>query len=96
MNKEEIMEYIKEGVMVRETIDIDKILEISTKIVNALKNGKKIILMGNGGSAADAQHIAAEIVGKFEIERKALPAIVLHGNTSSLTAIANDFGYDHV
>ncbi|MEM4877297.1 MAG: SIS domain-containing protein, partial [Thermoplasmata archaeon] len=57
MNKEEIMEYIKEGVMVRETIDIDKILEISTKIVNALKNGKKIILMGNGGSAADAQHI---------------------------------------
>lgn len=96
MNKEEIKEYIKEGVMVRETIDIDKILEISTKIVNALKNGKKIILMGNGGSAADAQHIAAEIVGKFEIERKALPAIVLHGNTSSLTAIANDFGYDHV
>jgi len=54
------------------------------------------LIFGNGGSAADARHIAAEFAGKFEKERKALPAIALHANASSLTAIANDYGYDEV
>ncbi len=96
MEEKEIDQYIKEGNKARESIDIGKIIKISSEIVNALKNGNKIVLMGNGGSAADAQHIAAELVGKFERERKPIPAIVLHGNTSSLTAIANDYGYQHV
>jgi D-sedoheptulose 7-phosphate isomerase len=65
-------------------------------LVNALKQGNKIILFGNGGSAADAQHIAAELVGRFASDRPALPAISLSENTSSVTAIANDYGFDQV
>ncbi|MBU0686753.1 MAG: D-sedoheptulose 7-phosphate isomerase [Candidatus Margulisbacteria bacterium] len=63
-------------------------------IISALKNGKKVIIFGNGGSAADAQHMAAELLGRFKMNRKALPAIALSTNSSSVTAIANDFGYD--
>ena len=62
----------------------------------ALARGNKILLAGNGGSAADAQHIAAELVGRFEKERKGLAAIALTTDTSALTAIANDHGYDRV
>ncbi len=62
----------------------------------ALKNGKKILLCGNGGSAADAQHIAAELVGRFEKERRALAAIALSTDTSALTAIANDYSFAEV
>jgi D-sedoheptulose 7-phosphate isomerase len=65
-------------------------------IVNALKNGNKILLAGNGGSAADAQHIAAELSGRYVKERTALPGIALTTDTSALTAIANDYGYHHV
>lgn len=65
-------------------------------ITNALKEGKKILFCGNGGSAADAQHLAAEFSGRFYIDRKALPAEALHVNTSYLTAVANDYGYDLV
>ena len=61
-----------------------------------LKNGNKVLIAGNGGSAADAQHIAAELSGRFVKERKALPGIALTVDTSALTAIANDYGYDHV
>ncbi|WP_281950386.1 D-sedoheptulose 7-phosphate isomerase [Nitrosophilus kaiyonis] len=64
--------------------------------VEALKNQKKILLFGNGGSAADAQHIAAELVGRFQKERRALPAIALTTDTSALTAIGNDYGYEQV
>jgi len=64
--------------------------------INSLNNGGKIILFGNGGSAADAQHIAAELVGRYKIERKALPAIALSTDTSILTSIGNDYGYDVV
>ena len=70
------------------------IMKIAEEIINAYNNNKKVILFGNGGSAADAQHIAAEFVGKFYKERKALPALAFHCNTSSITATANDFGYD--
>jgi len=65
-------------------------------IIDSFKKGGKLIICGNGGSAADAQHIAAELVGRFKKERKALPAIALTANTSILTAIANDYGYDVV
>ena len=62
----------------------------------ALAGGNKVLLFGNGGSAADAQHIAAELVGRYKRERRALPAIALTVNTSSLTAIGNDCGFEHV
>jgi len=74
----------------------DIIAQIAEKAIETLKAGRKIILFGNGGSAADAQHIAAEIVGSFSIrKRRALPAIALNTNTSNLTAIANDYGYEN-
>jgi D-sedoheptulose 7-phosphate isomerase len=65
-------------------------------IVNALQNGNKILLCGNGGSAADCQHMAAEIVGRFETDRSSMPAIALTTDSSILTAIANDYGYEQV
>lgn len=65
-------------------------------LIDALRQGRKLLLFGNGGSAADAQHIAAEFVGRFIHDRRALPAIALTTDTSALTAIANDYGYDEV
>jgi len=64
--------------------------------ISCLKNGNKILLFGNGGSASDAQHIAAEIVGRYKLNRKGLPAIALSTDTSVITAISNDFGYLNV
>jgi D-sedoheptulose 7-phosphate isomerase len=64
--------------------------------VETLRNGGKILLCGNGGSAADAQHIAAELTGRFLKERRGLPAVALTTDTSALTAIANDYGYERV
>ena len=72
-------------------------VEIATQLcIDSLKNGGKILIFGNGGSAADAQHIAAEMVGRYKVERKGLPAIALTTDTSVLTAIGNDYGYSHV
>ncbi|AEF95810.1 D-sedoheptulose 7-phosphate isomerase [Methanotorris igneus] len=65
-------------------------------IAEVLKNGNKILICGNGGSAADAQHFAAEIVGRFKLERKGLPAIALTTDTSILTAIGNDYGFEMI
>jgi len=65
-------------------------------IVNAFRNGKRIYFCGNGGSAADAQHLAAEFSGRFYTDRKALPAEALHCNTSYLTAVGNDYGFDEI
>lgn len=65
-------------------------------IVNAFKNNKRIYFCGNGGSAADAQHLAAEFSGRFYKDRKALPAEALHCNTSYLTAVANDYSFDDI
>ena len=70
--------------------------EVVDKIVMALQNGNRIYFCGNGGSAADAQHLAAEFSGRFYADRKALPAEALHCNSSYLTAAANDYGYDVV
>ncbi len=66
------------------------------QLIEALRKGKKLLVMGNGGSAADAQHMAAEFVGRFLKNRKAMPAIALSTDTSILTAVGNDFGYDEV
>lgn len=65
-------------------------------VADALEKGKKLLIMGNGGSAADAQHFAAEIVGRFKLERRAMPAMALSTDTSILTAIGNDYGFDRV
>ena len=65
-------------------------------IVKCFKKGNKIVLFGNGGSAADAQHVAAEFIGRFKINRKSLPAIALTSNSSIITAISNDFSFDSV
>lgn len=73
--------------------DLGKAAEL---VVECLKSGGKVLLCGNGGSAADSQHIAAEIVGRFETERNALPAIALTTDTSILTAVGNDYGYDKI
>lgn len=72
------------------------IQSIANKIIEAYQNHKKLIIFGNGGSATDALHFAAEIVCRFEKNRKAIPAIALTENISSITAIGNDFGYDQV
>ena len=72
------------------------ITKMAEMIIQSLRNGGKVVFLGNGGSAADAQHLAAELVGRFERERPAIPAIALTTNTSILTAIANDYGYEQV
>jgi D-sedoheptulose 7-phosphate isomerase len=71
-------------------------VEIGEIISEALQHGKKILLFGNGGSAADAAHIAAELVGRYQRERRGLPALALSGNMSSVTAIGNDYGFDSI
>jgi D-sedoheptulose 7-phosphate isomerase len=72
------------------------IAKASSLMVDAFQRGNKVLLFGNGGSAADAQHIAAEFVGRFAFDRPALPALALNVNSSSITAIANDHGFDRV
>lgn len=72
------------------------IVKIASEIAAAFRRGNRVLLCGNGGSAADAQHIAAELAGKFKLDRPPLPAVALTTNTSVLTALANDFGYDEV
>ena len=74
----------------------ERIVEVAQIIATALKDGNKVLLFGNGGSAADAQHIAAEIVGRFKKERRALPAVALTTDTSILTAVGNDYGFEHI
>jgi len=74
----------------------DQIYEVGSIMATALKEGNKILIFGNGGSAADAQHIAAEIVGRYKRERRGLPAIALTTDTSILTAVGNDYGFETV
>jgi len=76
--------------------NIDTLVEVIETIAAALRAGGKLLLFGNGGSAADAQHIAAEFVNRFKIERAPLPALALTTDTSTLTSIANDYGYAEV
>jgi D-sedoheptulose 7-phosphate isomerase len=92
---------IQESIAVKElllksTELISLVAKVSELLVDALQKGNKVLLFGNGGSAADAQHIAAEFVGRFAFDRPALPALALNVNTSCITAIGNDYGFDLV
>ncbi len=75
---------------------VSTVAKVSEILVEALRRGNKLILFGNGGSAADAQHIAAELVGRFAFDRPALPALALSVNSSCVTAIGNDYGFERV
>ena len=75
---------------------MELVQESARACLTALEHGGKLILFGNGGSAADAQHLAAELTGRYLLERRALPAIALTTNTSCLTAIGNDYSYDQI
>ena len=92
-------EYFKESCKVKLDFleknyeNLEKMVE---KITECLERGNKILICGNGGSAADSQHFAAELVGRFKLERKGLPAIALTTDTSILTAIGNDYGFDQI
>lgn len=99
--QEKIKSIISESIAVKNKVLGDGVLlsniaEITTMTVRALRNGNHIYFCGNGGSAADAQHLAAEFSGRFYIDRDALPAEALHCNTSYLTAVANDYSYELV
>ena len=85
----------KQKVLADEAL-LASVVRVSELIERALRAGNKVILAGNGGSAADAQHIAAEFVSRFEFDRPGLPSISLTTDTSMLTAIGNDYGYEHV
>ncbi|GAB4195149.1 MAG: D-sedoheptulose 7-phosphate isomerase [Thermoflexibacter sp.] len=84
--------------VVQKVIDTlqEDILKASEMLVETLKRGNKILIFGNGGSAGDAQHIAAELTGRYKTERRGLPAIALTTDTSALTAIGNDYGFQRV
>lgn len=98
-SKELVVQRFKDSIAVKEQIINDSdlismIAEIADEICNVIKNGNKLILCGNGGSASDALHFAGEIVGRFQKERSAWPAVVLNSDVATMTAIANDYGYD--
>ena len=99
--QESIINLINESVRTFTNISKDQhqvvlIENITNTILNAFKSDNKLLLCGNGGSAADAQHIAAELSGRFEIDRKPLSAEALHVNSSFVTAVANDYGYEEI
>ena len=79
-----------------EAKSLDTIVAAAEAITNALKQNNRLYICGNGGSAADAQHIAAELVGRFECERKGLPVIALTTDTSLITSVSNDYGYENI
>jgi D-sedoheptulose 7-phosphate isomerase len=80
----------------RMAADVSAVVKAADVVAAALKDGRSVLVFGNGGSAADAQHFAAELVGRYEKERQAWPAIALTTDTSALTAIGNDYGFDRV
>jgi D-sedoheptulose 7-phosphate isomerase len=94
--EEIILAKLKESADIKLQLDAKIISNIANVIIDAYKKGKKVVLFGNGGSAADAQHIAAELVGKYKLARDPLFALALSTNTSILTACGNDYGYETV
>jgi D-sedoheptulose 7-phosphate isomerase len=101
MEKSFIVSVVRKSIEVKEMIlsDINLLTAVQNQgewMVKCLRNGGTIWFCGNGGSAADAQHLAAELSGRFYLNRKAFAAEALHVNTSFLTAVANDFGYDYI
>lgn len=98
---QKIVDILRASVSVKEKLLADEALvntikAITEKIITAFNNGNKVLFCGNGGSAADAQHLAAEFSGRFYTDRNPLPSEALHCNTSYLTAVANDYGYEFV
>lgn len=96
-----IKERIQDSILVKtELLSNEELLQtvsdLADEITNCIKNGGKLVLCGNGGSASDALHFAGEIVGRFQKERSAWPAVVLNADVATMTAIANDYGYDDV
>jgi D-sedoheptulose 7-phosphate isomerase len=99
--KQEIIKIIEQAIKVKQALlDNDQLLEATqdaaTLLISAFQNNRKVLFCGNGGSAADAQHLAAELSGRFYLNRPALYAEALHVNSSFVTAVSNDFGYDQV
>lgn len=95
--RDKIKDIMLESIQVKEQLlhtSIGTIKEIAELMIEALKKNGKVIIFGNGGSASDSQHIAAELVGRFKKDRSALAAIALTTNTSILTSLANDYGYE--
>ena len=99
--KEEIIDKMTKSIECKEKVMKDKTLlemieKVCREIINAYENNHRVYIMGNGGSAADAQHFAAELVGRYLLERKAWPAQAFTTDTSIITAIGNDYGYDEI
>jgi|SRR5271157_2701382 len=99
--QQRVIRSIRESITAKERLlgsaeAVATIVRVSEILIEALRKGNKVLLFGNGGSAADAQHIAAEFVGRFAFDRPALPALALSVNTSCVTAIGNDYGFDLV
>lgn len=98
--KDKILKAFEESITVKEKFvdekNIDKIIEVAKAIANAFNDGKKLILFGNGGSATDASHIAAEFINRFKKERPGLPAISLNTDMAVITSIANDYDFSEV
>ena len=99
--EQQIIKILNESIKTKQLLTEDKqqidiISKIVQQIINAYRNDRKIIVFGNGGSAADAQHMVAELVGRYKKERSPLEAISLNTNVSILTAVANDYGYETV
>ena len=88
--------YVSDGIEARKSIEVSAIITVSEILFDRLKKGGKLITFGNGGSAADAQHFVAELSGRFMKERKSFPAVALTTNSSSLTAIGNDYDFSKV
>ncbi len=93
-----IVKQIEDSIKLKKYLqqEAKNLVAMADLLVNAFRKGNKVLLFGNGGSAADAQHIACELAGKFYLDRAPLPAIALTTNTSALTAIGNDYGYEEV
>ena len=96
-----ICERIEDSIRLKQSLLEDRELlktveNLAVEIAKCLKNGGKLVLCGNGGSASDALHFAGEIVGRFQRERSPWPAVVLNADVATMTAIANDYGYDEV
>ena len=91
-------DYLKESLKIAEyqTTLSSEVFDVYEIIIDSLNHGGKILLCGNGGSASDSQHIAAELVNKFKIDREPIPALALTTDTSTLTSIANDYGYEFI
>lgn len=92
----DIIENHKKLVTEFEELSLETVISAAQSIIKALKRNHTVYLCGNGGSAADAQHIAAELMGRFARERKALPAVAFSTNTSIITSVANDYDYEYI